>query len=343
MNAPSLTGFLEITGAKYRLFDLGTHLKKVPESTLLALDEGQPYPHPHLGFGWLVIFLWNTEETAQNSLWFLKLPLDEQGILSAGVHSDLVRRLYSALQESDEKERARLLTEHPYQFTPDHEKMAALHAKATQLLALPPSDFHESADDFFKNPNSSFQWQQLGIQGIADMVCRLKDPDFTTINKRLLELDVAPLIGLLQQLEHRPLPTSTIETLVQLIEVHNDQPAVVSNCLRAAAQSPAAKLLDVLIEEKLNSDSLPLDFVLIVLTRYTRLLNDNNFSILVLTRLAQLADADGFARVMTNLAMQPGMQGIVMKTLSSKNLTTQLANALSVLIAQQRHGKRNEQ
>ncbi|EAR08722.1 DUF3549 family protein [Reinekea blandensis] len=338
MNAPSLAGFLDMTQARYRLFDLGTHLRKLPSQTLHKLDTGEPYPHPHLGYGWMVIFLWNESLTEQNSLWFLKLPLDEQGILPAAVHSDLVNRLYKALQTGDAKERQRLLTDHPYQFSPDPEKMAALHAQATQTLGLPPSDYHAPARAFYlENQKLDQHWSGLGLQGIADLVCRANDDELNQLCRRVEALDAEPQRALLTQLEHRPLPTAAVEALVNLAETREPQTLDLHTAaLRAGANSTAFRLFEPTIHRTLEAPDVSLEFILTVLTRYTALLTDVELTVKTLDRLAVLADADGFARVVTNLAMQPGMNGIVAKILGSSHLTDPLGHALGRLIQQQR-------
>lgn len=337
MNAPSLAGFLDMTQARYRLFDLSTHLRKLPGQTLHALDSGEPYPHPHLGYGWLVIFLWNETLTEQNSLWFLKLPLDEQGILPAAVHSDLVNRLYQALQTPDAEERQRLLTDHPYQFSPDPEKMAALHAQATLTLGLPPSDYLTPVRAFYLDGTPDNDWTGLGLQGIADLVMRADSAELNALCSHLTELETKPRTALLKQLEHQNLPTASVEALVKLAESASaDDDALRVEALRAGANSAAFRLFEPLIQQELGNQRASLEFVLTVLTRYSSLLEDLSLTVQALDRLAKLADADGFARVITNLAMQPGMNGIIPKVLGRTDLTEALGHALGRLIQQQR-------
>jgi hypothetical protein len=288
------------------------------------------------------MLIWNPETPEQNSLWFLKIPLDEQGILPASVHSDLVSRLYRAVETKDEKERQRLLTDHPYQFTPNHEKMAALHANATKLLALPPSEFAHNAQTYFSQSKPSISWQELGIQGIADYVSRLKESELKLLANQVKRIEKAPLLGLLQQFEHRALPKLMVEKLLELAVKQSDQTDLVCACLRACSQSPAMGLFTPFITEQLALPGVSLEFTLIVVTRYLSVITDESTLILALDALATQSDADGFARVMTNLAMQPGYSGIVMRVLSSSHLTPALANALSQLIQQQRHGERAE-
>lgn len=334
MNSPSLTGFLTMTEARYRLFDLGLSLRKLPDSTLSKLDEGQPYPMPHMGFGWLVIFMWNPDLKEQNSLWFMRLPLDEQGIINAAAHSDLVSRLYKSLQTVDPKERQRLLTEHPYQFKPDTQKMAALHATATKILGLPPSQYFQPAADFYQGSSSAADWSTLGIQGIADFVVRLKDSEFDLINTQLTDYPNEAVIALTAQLEHRALPTGTVQALLNVATEPSTDIDTINACLRAASQSPAIRLFDNLAMMLVSEQKASLESILILLTRYRHLLEDTEYASSLLDALALQADADGFNRVVANLAMQQDMSGIVMRILGSEYLTETLANALGTLLRQ---------
>ncbi len=336
MNAPSLTGFLASAEANFQVFDLGLYLRKLPSSILSNLDNGQPYPTPHLGHAWLALFIWKQDGTEQNSLWFLKLPLDEQGILSTAVHSDLVSRMYRAQKAIDTKERERLLTEHPYQFTPDHEKMAALHAVATDLLALPASEYLENAQNYYLQNDSTTPWQGIGLQGIADLVCRLNAQQVMPLSDALPNLADEPLMALLRQCEHSPLPSSLVKAIANIAANPNQSEDVYIACLRACAQSSSAMLLEASIHNRLASNQFSTEFLLTIITRYTHLLKNDQFAVNVLDKLAKQVDNDGFERVITNLAMQSHMAGIVLKTLASPHLTEALANALSILIKHRR-------
>lgn len=335
MNAPSLKGFFDMTDANYQLFDLGVQVRMLPPNSLAAIDQGEKYPHPHLGYAWLAILVWNDERIEQNSLWFLKLPLDEMGIVSAPAHNGLVRRLYQALQNTNEKERQRLLTEHPFQFKPDAVKMAALHARATQLLNLPASMYFDDAKDYYLNESTPLSWQNIGLQGIADLVARLTDDKIDSLNRRIETLDQEPLIGLAQQLTHQHITASTAKALIDRAS-RSSQTGLQNLCLQACSQAETMKDIEPYIFAKLNTLSGNLEFLLILVTHYTALLSTTRTAVLILDQLAKHTDSSGFNRVVTNLAMQPDLEGIVMKVFRSDQLTETLATALSQLIQNQR-------
>jgi hypothetical protein len=336
MNVPSLSGFLALSDAKYRLFDLGTQLRPLPNDTLASLDQGLPYPHPYLGYGWLVIFSWHPQVSEQNSLWFLKLPLDEQGIVSAAAHGELVNRLYRSLQTDDAQERQRLLTDHLFHFKPDTDKMAALHATATALLGLPASEYLPTAEEFLLSNKGLIDWQSIGLQGIADFVVRASEADLGQLAGRLTPLAEAPFIALTGQLEHRNLSTSLVSALIAKAQLDPNQIAIENACLRACSQSTDAQLCQALIDRRLSGPDVSLEFLLIVLSRYSNLLQDTDRALLIMDQLAQLADADGFHRLVTHLVMQPGLAQLMRTLLGHPRLTPALANAIALLLQTQR-------
>ncbi|TCS40143.1 DUF3549 family protein [Reinekea marinisedimentorum] len=331
MNAPSLSGFLDVTGANYQLFDLGTHLKQLPRSTLALLDNGSKYPYPYLGFAWVATFIWDAEHPEQNNLWFLKLPLDEQGCLVPAVHSDLVRRLYTALQTNDDNERRRLLTDHPYQFQPDSSKMAALHAKATQLLSLPASPYFEPAAEFYLLQNEQTDWKTLGIQGLADLAERCLHTHEQEFSRALSVVGDEPFIALAGQLQH--VETSPAITRAAITSAQRrDTAHTIQSALRATSQTAEPEQVEGFILNLIDTGKLDLETLLIIFTNYPALFSNLNLAGQLMTELSIHTDETGFNRVITNLAMQQGMEGIVMKIFSSDALNETLANALSRLI-----------
>lgn len=339
MTTPSLAGFIELTGANFALFDLGVQLKKMPKSTLKQLDQGAPYPTPYLNFAWLVILLWNPDNKEQNSFWFLKLPLDEVGQLSAAVHSDLVNRLYRSIQTQDENERLRLLTDHPYQFTPNDEKKAALHAYASKQLGSPASHFHQPAIKYFTEDKTDLEWQAIGLQGISDALVRLSNTEEQALIKQMAHLPSEPFIALMQQLEHCQPNTNLVQAILSRATIYTHAAEMVA-VVRAVSQSKAKLLVRPVIEQGLKFFANNIELLLAIITRYPGWMSETDFSIPIVDQLAQTTDADGFAKIMQHLSIQPEQQGIVMILLKAPNITPALANALSIVI-QQHRGHRN--
>lgn len=326
-----LTDFLDQSGARYRVFDLGSQLRKLGTSQWQAFDRGGPYPYPHLGHAWLVLLLWNPDNREQHSIWFMKLPLDEQASLPVAVHQDVLKRLYQALATRDAAERQRLLTDHPYQFTPAAAKMAALHARASKTLGVAPSQHYDQARDYLLDDAPIEQWRQLGVQGIAEVLERLDDQSAGALAKKLPLLPAEPRLAVLEALEHQKPPLPLAEALIEQAD-RAREPELDTATLRALSQSDARGLVRRYAAATLNRHPEHLNLVLALLSRHPDLLSDTELSLVALERLAELADQDGFNRVIQGLALQPGLSGLVLRVLRHPNRSESLARAIGGLI-----------
>lgn len=326
-----LTDFLDHSGARYRVFDLGSQLRELSSGSWQAFDRGEPYAYPHLGHAWIVLLLWNPDNREQHSIWFMKLPLDEQACLPVAVHQDVLQRLYQALGTEDPGERQRLLTDHPYQFTPAPAKMAALHARASRILGVAPSQHYEPARRYLLEDGPVDTWQQLGVQGIAEVLERLDERAARQLAKRLPQLPREPRLVVLEALEHqRPAP-SLVQALITQAEQADDAELDTAT-LRAVSQTDAKGMVSRFAEKALQRHPDHLNLVLALLSRHPDLLENTELSLTALERLAELADQDGFNRVIEGLALQPGLSGLVLKTLRHPKRSDNLARAIAGLI-----------
>ncbi len=335
IQSKTLGQFLELSKARYRVFDLGSQLRKLSKDDWQSFDTGGAYPYPHLGHAWLVLFMWNPDQTEQHSIWFMKLPLDEQASLPIAVQTDVLNRFNKALTTTDAKERQRLLTDHPYQFTPTPGKMAALHARAGRLLGAEPSEHYQQARRYLTQPGPVEGWQTLGIQGIADTLERLNETDTKALARRLSDLPFEPCLAVLEALEHQRPALPLVEAVIALANNHQDA-KVDTAALRALSQSDARGLVQEFAAQVLNRHPDHLDLVLALLTRHPSLLQDTELSLVALDRLAHLADQDGFNRVVQGLALQPGLSGLILKVLRHPSRSEQLARAIGGLIESSR-------
>ncbi|TXR53929.1 DUF3549 family protein [Reinekea thalattae] len=328
MNAPSLSGFLSLIGTEYQLFDLGVQVRRIPKNTLEILDHGFRYPQPHLGFAWLAIFTWQADALERNNLWFLKLPLDEQGCLLPAVHGELVRRLYQAIQTKDNDERRRLLSDHGFQFTPDNNKMAAMHSAVTHQLNLPASPYLAPAMDYFLQTETDIDWTKLGLQGLSDLVERCLPKHEQQLIDNLEKIEDAPLIALVNQMQHRRISEPMALALCdEALRRNIDE--LTEATLRGISQAENLPAITELFQTQLAENSISLESLLILITYYPKLFKDIDFACQRMTQLSTRVDRKSFSKVLTNLAMQDELDGLVIKILSSATLTEPLANALS--------------
>ncbi|WP_078082884.1 DUF3549 family protein [Microbulbifer mangrovi] len=166
-----------------RWFDVGRRIQPVSKKTAQAFEDGAaPWPHPYLRQAWCGLLLWPVDETAGGDpvVWFLRLPLDEQGKLLLPIRDRFLKQLQQALypEGNGEKDPAKHLQQalegSGLVFTPPEEKRAVFHAKAAKQLKRPASDHYPAAQAYAKDP-ASFPWDQLALQGIADLAVRWEE------------------------------------------------------------------------------------------------------------------------------------------------------------------------
>jgi len=335
----TLTDFLRATDASFRVFDLGRRLSKLPADTLARFERNEiPYPLPHLRQAWIAVLLWNPKQRDQQLIWFLKLPLDEQGKLVLAARDDFLRRLAQSvsnnpLQQSAEQDP---LKDNPFAFTPSDEKMAAFHALASATLKQPPSGYYEPARQYLAGVTPIDQWQQLGVQGLADICARLEERgNHQLLARALAELPRPPLQALCAQLEHVDPGHRITQALADRLDGELKRtPAVdellLSNLIRALSQSQSDGLRLQALEQVLNSPAGGSVEVLAAIgSRCWGDLMQPALRQRFLERLAtSAAGQSGFNRMLADLIFIPGMRPCIMESLRNPERSAQLAAAI---------------
>ncbi|MCW8124951.1 DUF3549 family protein [Microbulbifer halophilus] len=244
----TLSALIKEAQFKLRWFDLGRRLQPVSQATAEAFEAGQiPWPHPYLQHAWTGLLLW-PEEGGEPVVWFLRLPLDERGKLQLPARDGLLRLLLQKLDKSGPSESASqlhaALEESGLQFSPAPERRASFHARAALLLKRPPSAHYEATLAYCREPQSH-RWEQLGIQGIADLAARW-EPEKNLLLRRLGELAPPVFAGLCQCLENEAIDHQLVEKIIRRARAAlAEDPAdytLVAAAVRGMSNSPAAGL-----------------------------------------------------------------------------------------------------
>lgn len=273
----TLTDFIRQTEAQFRLFDMGRCISKLSPDSFRQMEMGHiPYSKPFLHQAWVAVLMWNPKRAEENVVWFLKLPLDEQGFLVQAARDDFLHRLLQNLsnsmgkgpldQPADATEYRDALKDNPFSFTPDQEKMAAFHATATMTTRQPASSFYATARDYFHGQSALSEWNTLGYQGIADFVIRSqnkteKDTDTKHNEEKLAavfnQLPDTPLEAVSTFLEHiQPGSALTQSILLKLNTAVSEEEASANQIgalLRAVSQCPESDEKVATLNNVLNS------------------------------------------------------------------------------------------
>ena len=339
MQINTLSEFLTQAGTEFRLFDLGRRLQAIEPSDFVAIEANQrPYPWPLQRHAWLAVCYWQTHSPDQPYIWFLKLPLDERGLLNNGAVkyflAALVEQLGQDLSAPLSDEQQQKLAQTPFTFAPSPEKLAAFHARLSQELNTAPSQFHQGALDYLAIPQQH-DWQQLGLQGIAEVAARLsKDPHLSQLLARQWPQLPEPVqTAFCQQCEHQPLPDNVNQLLLDAISHELERQAPdderIALLLRATAASPAFMARQQKVATLLNvapSQAL----MLCLVARLWQELADEALLLHYLTQLAEL-HGDLFNGVFSELVSLPVLRPLILSNLHNPQLAPALKAALGAL------------
>jgi len=333
----SISEFLLQAGTQYRLYDMGRGIRKLNSQQFLELESGQHvYPYPRQQLAWLAVVFWNKNLSEQHYIWFIKLPLDEQGFIIAA-HRDqfmaiIVEALGQELQHTESKQGQ--LPENPYTFVPPQQQLADFNAISRRDLKQKPSDFYLKAQQYLAAPQI-MDWQQLALQGIADFVARLQQDN----NQQLLisqwkNLPEAVRLPLLNSLENQVLSTQISEFLCEWLQQQDGKQQ--AQVLRSLSQSPAKGLVLELLQKLLAEDKQPeLDLLIVIAGRHWHYLQQAELLNRFMQKLAELNQTQAvFASLYADLVQLPDLRPHILAFLRNPNKTPEQAKAVGELFTE---------
>ncbi len=335
-NVTTISSFLSKGGAQFRWFEMGRRVQELSDSQVLEFEEGRsPYPFPLLRQAWLGLLFWQPDQPEKQQVWFLKLPLDEQGLLNMVARDDFLRRIIDQFGEQvgDHQEGSNKEAHNPHSFKPSQERLAMFHALASKAMNLPVSSYYEHAQSYFSGALEWDQWRFVGFQGIAELVVRLdEDDNASTLPDVIAQLPIEPLSALCACLENRPVPVAVAKALISRFadDRHSVSPELLADLIRGVSQAVAPGLRDALLEKALNSDHATHSEVLgAIVNRAWLGLKDENLRGLFLESLADNSVGQGFFdEAMLDLVFLPEMRGPLLASLRNPNRSDELAHAM---------------
>ena len=164
----TICDFLEQGGAQVSFFDMGRRVIEIPLDVIRQFEATvTPYPLPFLQSAWLgILFQYPQAKTSQKNpndqtetstanpynIWFVKLALDEQGLLQQAARDDFLRHILKTLDETlinKEQSPQPVPDDNPHGFTPKEDRMAMFHAKTLKQTGEPPTQYYAHAMDYF--------------------------------------------------------------------------------------------------------------------------------------------------------------------------------------------------
>ncbi|MCZ8531426.1 DUF3549 family protein [Alteromonas sp. PRIM-21] len=168
----SISEFLLHAGTEYHVFDLGRRIEPTDNQTFLEIENGSAYaPYPRQQHAWFGIVFWNKNASSQHYIWFIKLPLDEQGLVVAAARNHFLEIIVDALGKSiaEDTENAQQLPDNPYSFVPNQSQLAQFNALVKSTLNHPLSEEAQKVEAYIQAPQL-VDWQQISMQSVADFI-----------------------------------------------------------------------------------------------------------------------------------------------------------------------------
>jgi hypothetical protein len=335
----SIAEFITQTGAQARFFDMGRRVVEIPADTLRAFEQAQlPYPYPFQRHAWLGIVFFH-EHNLQHQVWFLKLPLDEQGLLLQVARDDFLRRIATSLLSKEDKHQA--LDDNPHGFTPRDERMAMFHAKVSRELNQDPSQFFAHAVDYFNGQLGFEQWNFVGLQGIADVVARRDERHQgqtleQTLIRAIPQLPETPFTVLCTCLENEAI-TQTLGAVLaaQLPRAIQDRnPALAAAIIRGLSQCQATATLHNAIYSMLDSDyGRHIEVLAAISGRAWEALQDPELRLQFLENLAHCETGQqAFNAIITDLLFLPGLRQPLLADFHNAQRSEKLAHAVDTFL-----------
>jgi Protein of unknown function (DUF3549) len=342
-NINTLSEFLLQAGTQYRVFDMGRRVQKISTDVFFDFENAKvPYPYPLQQHAFIAVLFWNKNESDTHYVWFLKLPLDEQGLLVQAARSQFLELVVTALGKSMEqqpnKEQQSALDHNPLIFKPSEQKLAAFTSQSRLAMKLPASQYMAPALDYFNDDTNLAQWQALGFQGIADIATRLEQGNnLAVLCHAIRKLPNQPFCALCCCFENIAIPTKLAELLLEILtRALNDNDSVIAiHALRALSHSKGPGFQQSALEKALASELIKsqLDVVVVIAARYWQVLNSTAAAVSYLEAVVGVTpDQDIFNQLFGDLVTIPLTRTHFLNALRYPTRSEKLAKAIANLI-----------
>ena len=342
----TISDLLALSNCQYRIYDIGRKIDKLSKEQFQKIEANQmPYPFPSQGHAFFAIAFWQ-KQSPTPYLWFVKLPLDERGLINQGARNHfiaiIVEALGSDLSVNPNEKQEELLKANPYNFTPAQYKLAALNSLLKVELKQPASIYFEHCQQYFLGQLGWQAWQEVGVQGIADFTARLTEENQQALVSALPHLPNEVLNPLCCGLENQTLSASLIEALINHYKTQQatGNSAILASLLRALASSITHPYCIEFIEELL-AEPLSDELLITLAGRCWLALTDEKRLLTYLESLVSALENNNpaeqlqlFSAIFKDLVAIPTIRPILFQCMRAPQRSNNLAKAIGALFNQ---------
>ncbi|KXI28175.1 DUF3549 family protein [Paraglaciecola hydrolytica] len=332
----SISEFLLHAGTNYRIFDMGRAIRPITSQLFLDIELGNiPAHFPRAQHAWFGIIFFNPTEAKEHYIWFIKLPLDEQGLVLNAARQQFLQIVVDALGQQLDKNANNQLPENPYTFVPAQQQRADFNSLSRLSLVLPPSQYYALAAQYVKNPQV-VEWQNLSIQGIADLVAYIQQEQLEdTLIAQFQYFSPEVQLAFCQSFENHCITTKCSNMLLDWWHNGATTQERLLALLRALSQSNEQSLLNSFIQQLLEQeDWLSQDVLILLAARHWQRLDKLNLMRDFMHKLAE-SGSGLFVALFRDLVLIPDTRDQMLKLLRCPDKPLSLTIAIEHLFASQ--------
>lgn len=326
----SISEFLLEAGTEYRIVDMGRGFHLLDSQTFLDIENGKTAPlHPRQQMIWLGVLFWNKHLSQQQYIWFIKLPLDEQGLVVSAQRDQFLQIILEALgTEMLQSEEEKSIPDNPFLFQPSQPQIADFNSLARSLLNLGPGQYYQNAKNYMARPDIN-NWQEIALQGISDVACNLGlDHNAKHIVDNFTQFAPEVQDSLLASLENQILPEELDEFLLTQFKACDIHSALFNPLLRSLTKSQNKIALSQNLKAVFQQSLSTQDNLLVIAGRHWQLLEDYSMLTLFCEEAARLGI---FAQLYADLVQIPTLRDSVLQRLRDPQRSEILAQGINQL------------
>ena len=341
----SISELLSLSGSQFRVYDVGRKIEKISKDIFNKIELNQlPYPYPTQSHASIAIVFWQ-KDSSQPFIWFVKIPLDERGLLNQGSRNHYIAIIIEALgkniTETPSEKQEELLKNNPYHFTPAQYKLAALNSIINTELKRNMSEHYTLFTQYISGSLGWENWQNIGVQGINDFASKINESNnadqLTHSLPFLPEQVIAPLFT---ALENQKLPLSLIEVTLNKLQQPDLNDNIKSSLLRSLSSSCKHPLVTAYISSLLDQpEALSTNTLILFSGRLWEVMEDTSILFKYFEAIAEKNDKALFSEIFKDLVSIPSLRHQVFEIMRSPQRSDALTQAIGYIFQTTNNGQ----
>ena len=333
----TISEFLLQAGTDYRVFDMARGIRMLESQYFLEIENATvPAPNPRQQHAWFGILFFNKQMSDERYIWFVKLPLDEQGLVIGAARQQFLQIVVEALGQTLDKQNNpnNQLPENPFTFIPNQQQLADFNSIGRVELHTPLSKHLDLAEQYLANPERH-DWRTVSLQGIADFTASLQQNDrHKLLLRQFLSLAPDMQYALCTSLENHRIDEDISALLIDWYHQDVQDEQRLHSVLRGLCQSQANKAVKSLIPMVLNSENGQSSTALMLIAaRHWQYMKEPSILALYVELLASREDGT-FIGLYSDLVQIPEIREAMLGVLRWPEKSSKLTQAIGHLFGQ---------